>query len=224
MPTHSSILACEIPWTVQPGGQQFTRSQKSQTGPRDEHFPLSFTSRHTKHESETPEMEKTLCYELSQENHGDRRNLKRSLRHTRGSYSCLTGPRPNQCASIFCLPCPAPLSKRVLPAGICYWHLQTISDGPDADRKHHTRGGEEGTAGTMMLCTSRTLVAHPCPLFPDQGPSDLYGESVRKSLGNKHDPTHFCAVNLLFERQVKEPCWVKDERCFWNLDWQRNAL
>ena len=40
-----------------------------------------------------------------------------------------------------CLPHPAPLSKRVLPTGICYWHLQTISDGPDADRKHHTAGG-----------------------------------------------------------------------------------
>ena len=31
MATHSSILAWEIPWTVEPGGLQFTGSQKSQT-------------------------------------------------------------------------------------------------------------------------------------------------------------------------------------------------
>ena len=124
-----------------------TRSQMSQTRLRDEDFPFSFTSRHRKHESETPGMEKTWCYKLSQENHGDLRKLKCSLRYTRGSESCLTGPLPNQFAGIFCLPCPVPLRKRLLPTGICYWHLQTISDGPDADRMHHTRGGKRVEQG-----------------------------------------------------------------------------
>jgi len=32
MATHSSILACEIPWTEEPGGHRFMGSQKSQTG------------------------------------------------------------------------------------------------------------------------------------------------------------------------------------------------
>ena len=32
MATHSSILACEIPWTEEPGGCRFMGSQKSQTG------------------------------------------------------------------------------------------------------------------------------------------------------------------------------------------------
>ena len=31
MATHSSILACEIPWTEEPGGLQSTGLQKSQT-------------------------------------------------------------------------------------------------------------------------------------------------------------------------------------------------
>ena len=31
MPTHSSILACEIPCTEEPGGLQSMRSQKTQT-------------------------------------------------------------------------------------------------------------------------------------------------------------------------------------------------
>ena len=31
MATHSSILACEIPWTEEPGGLQSMGSQKSQT-------------------------------------------------------------------------------------------------------------------------------------------------------------------------------------------------
>ena len=29
MATHSSILACEIPWTEEPGGLQFTELQQS---------------------------------------------------------------------------------------------------------------------------------------------------------------------------------------------------
>ena len=31
MATHASTLAWEIPWTEEPGGLQFTESQKSQT-------------------------------------------------------------------------------------------------------------------------------------------------------------------------------------------------
>ena len=31
MATHSTILAWEIPWTEEPGGLQYVRSQKSQT-------------------------------------------------------------------------------------------------------------------------------------------------------------------------------------------------
>ena len=31
MATHSSNLACEIPWTEEPGGLQFMGSQKTQT-------------------------------------------------------------------------------------------------------------------------------------------------------------------------------------------------
>lgn len=69
-----------------------------------------------------------------------------------------------------------------------------------------TRGVGRGYSRDCDARQLYTLAAHPWPLFTDQGPSDLYGEGVRKSLGNKHDPTHLCAVNLLFERQVKEPC------------------
>ena len=32
MATHTSILASEIPWTEEPGGLQFVRSQNSQIG------------------------------------------------------------------------------------------------------------------------------------------------------------------------------------------------
>ena len=35
MPTHSSILAWEIPWTEQPGRLQPMESKKRQTGPSD---------------------------------------------------------------------------------------------------------------------------------------------------------------------------------------------
>ena len=35
MATHSSTLACEIPWTEEPGGLQFMGSQKSQKGLSD---------------------------------------------------------------------------------------------------------------------------------------------------------------------------------------------
>ena len=55
MSTHSSILACEIPWTEEPGGLQFIGSQKSWTWLNDQtttimsswvlHFSISFLIR-----------------------------------------------------------------------------------------------------------------------------------------------------------------------------------
>ena len=44
MATHSSILACRIPWTEEPGGPQSMGSQTSQTGLSDEHFHFLIVS------------------------------------------------------------------------------------------------------------------------------------------------------------------------------------
>ena len=68
--------------------------------------------------------------------------------------------------------------------GICHWHLQTSSDGLDANRTHHKRGEEGGTAGTVMFSNPTTLCS-PLPTIPS--PLSLWplGRRCQKSLGNK---------------------------------------
>ena len=44
MATHSSILACRIPWTEEPGRPQSMGSQTSQTGLSNEHFHFLIVS------------------------------------------------------------------------------------------------------------------------------------------------------------------------------------